>query len=454
MKSGSGEMQRPKFFINLFKPGTVISAMGKNERGQVGVVVAILMVSLFVAVIILVQVYYVPNWMKDREAEHMDTVANQFSQIKASIDIETMAQRDISLINSVTLGSKELPFFVSARAFGSLNILSTASSNFEVAISGSGLPATSMSENGRTMGNITDVRSLSSFDLELDGSQAAGNYFNASMGSAYVNVTVSSHTTGYLQLNLRAGNISQTAVYDQPIAWIPDTSEYTVNLLSDDYKFSTRILPYLSAPFDIDFNCQGGGAFSARGSQYDGDMEDEDITTPKAMGTIEYSSENAYFVDQTYIYEGGAVILNQSQGQAVISAPSLSIQNVTEGGNPVHVCSLTLVDVYGLTGKTSVSGYGTYSIKTNYSSMQEDSAIASTLTINITTNYVTAWERYMETMLNRSGITNFTVEGNRSQNYVAITLTGPGPQTDDSYDIKLTVTKVTITAQVGPGWVS
>ncbi|MGC9307867.1 MAG: hypothetical protein ACP5FL_03725, partial [Thermoplasmatota archaeon] len=114
------------------------------------------------------------------------------------------------------------------------------------------------------------------------------------------------------------------------------------------------------------------------GSQYSDSIDAETMS----MGTIEYSSENAYFVDQTYIYEGGAVILNQSQGQAVISAPSLSIQNVTESGNPVHVCSLTLVDVYGLTGKTSVSGYGTYSIKTNYSSMQEDSANSSTLTIN------------------------------------------------------------------------
>ncbi|MGC9308175.1 MAG: DUF7289 family protein, partial [Thermoplasmatota archaeon] len=376
--------------------------MGKNERGQVGVVVAILMVSLFVAVIILVQVYYVPNWMKDREAEHMDTVANQFSQIKASIDIETMAQRDISLINSVTLGSKELPFFVSARAFGSLNILSDESSNFRVNIEGTGRPQTSnLPEQGWTVGDLPYVRSLSSFDLELDGSQAVGNYFNASMENAYINVTVSGPPNGFLPLNLRAGNVSQTAVYDQPIAWIPGTSEYTINLLSEDYKFSTRILPYISTPFNISFKCSSGGSFAVRGSRYHPHM---DIDSTTEMGTIEYSSENAYFVDQVYVYEGGAVVLNQSQGQAVISAPAFSMQNVTVGDESMHVYSLNLVDVFGLTGKTSVSGYGTYSIKTNYSSMDETEYIANNIYINITTEHALAWQRYMNNTLSRLGL--------------------------------------------------
>jgi len=438
------------FFINLFKPGTVISPMGKNERGQVGVVVAILMVSLFVAVIVLVQVYYVPNWMKDREAEHMDTVANQFSQIKTSIDIETMAQRDVSLINSITLGSKEMPFFVSARAFGSLNILSTANSDFQVAVSGTGLPANSMSDVEKTDGNLTQVHVLTAFDLELTGSQLShGSYFNATTGDAWLNVSISSFSTDFWQVRLRVANMSAPPVYDQPIAWIPKNASYAVNLLDDGYRFSTRIKPYLTAPFDISFDCTAGGTFVVSGSRY---SSGSSIASTIRMGTIRYSSENAYFVDQTYVYEGGAVILNQSQGQAVISAPGITANNVTGPGGARHICDLTVVDVSGAAGKDSVSGYGTYSIRTNYSSMQEDASIASSITITITTNYVMAWERYMESMLNRSGITNYVVDGNRSENRVTVTLNGP--QADDTYDIRFTVTRIHIKAQVGPGWVS
>lgn len=424
--------------------------MGKNERGQVGVVVAILMVSLFVAVVVLVQVYYVPSWMEDREAGHMDTVANQFSQIKASIDIETMAQRDMSLINSITLGSKELPFFVSARAFGSLNLLSTANSNFQVALSGTGLPTRNISDVEKTAGNLSNVRSLSSCDLDLDGSQLTdGSHFNASAGTSSLNVTVSSFNSAFWQVDLRVANASQSPVYDRPIAWIPKNASYTVNLLDDGYKFSTRILPYLATPFDMSFTCSDGGTFVISGGQY---APSGSISTTIRMGTIEYTSENAYFVDQTYVYEGGAVILSQSQGQAVISAPSFSIQNVTRGGETMHLCSLDLVDVTGRVGKTSVSGYGTYSIKTNYSSMQEHAYIARNITVTIATNHAAAWYRYLNNTLSRSGFgpSSFTITNATN----TVTLTLLGPSTGSSYDIKLTTTRINIMAQVGPGWVS
>ncbi len=430
--------------------------MGKNERGQVGVVVAILMVSLFVAVIVLVQVYYVPNWMRDREATHMDTVANQFSQIKASIDIEAMAQRDMSLINSITLGSKELPFFVSARAFGSLNVLSTANSDFAVGISGSGLPATSMSRDVTANQTIQHVRSLSSFDLQLDmANMSDGERFNATAGGATLSVLVTG-TNGYWQIDLTVSNASEPAVYDQSIAWIPQgvtAGTYSVNLLSDDYKFSTHVLPYISSPYNMSFTFDpstAAGTFAVSGSRYAGDMTG--IMQPDSMGTIEYTSENAYFVDQTYVYEGGAVVLSQSAGQAVISAPGITASNVTGPNGARHVYDLTVVDVAGAAGKNSVSGYGTYSIKTNYSSTRADAAIASNLTVTINTNYPAAWARYMEGMLNRSGITNFEVEGNQSESRVTVTL--HGPQTNGSYDIKLTVRKINIRAQVGPGWIS
>ena len=450
--------------------------MGKNERGQVGVVVAILMVSLFVAVIVLVQVYYVPNWMKDREADHMDTVANQFSQIKASIDIETMAQRDISLINSITLGSKELPFFVSARAFGSLNILSDANSDFQVSIEGDGLPSASIPEILRTSASydLDNVRTIRSFDLQLDGSQTDDDYFNASLGAAYVNITVSySENDDFLQLHLRVGNTSEQVVYNQPIAWILNGSEYTVNLLDEGYKFSTLILPNLLTPFNMSFNCTDGGGFILSGSHYNGSI---DIQT-MSIGTIEYSSENAYFVDQTYVYEGGAVILNQSQGKAIISPPALSIENISVGDSYMHVLDFGLVDVIGLAGKTSVSGYGTYSIRTNYSSMEENEYLFSNLTIRKTSDHAPAWYRFLNNTLVNSDInpstTDYITEQDSenvtmymysqggallaslslSGNEVSLVLAGPYSN-ENSYDVKLSTSYTDIFAQVGPGWVS
>ena len=69
-----------------------------NNKGQVGIVVAILVISLMVAVLVIIQTYYVPQWMKEREAEHMDVVANQFASLKYSMDLQAMEKSSTPLI--------------------------------------------------------------------------------------------------------------------------------------------------------------------------------------------------------------------------------------------------------------------------------------------------------------------------------------------------------------------
>jgi hypothetical protein len=58
----------------------------KSDNGVVGIVVAVLMIGLIVAVVSLIQAVYVPKWMEEREAEHMDLVVTQFAQLKSAID--------------------------------------------------------------------------------------------------------------------------------------------------------------------------------------------------------------------------------------------------------------------------------------------------------------------------------------------------------------------------------
>lgn len=95
-----------------------------SDDAVVGIVVTILVIGLILAVVSILQTVYVPNWMEQREAEHMDEVLDQFAQLKLAIDtLSVTQQRGVPITTSVTLGSKELPFLMSNRAFGSLNIL-------------------------------------------------------------------------------------------------------------------------------------------------------------------------------------------------------------------------------------------------------------------------------------------------------------------------------------------
>jgi len=95
----------------------------ESEEGVAGVVVAMLMIGLVISAFGFVQAFYVPQWMEQKEAEHMDTVLNQFSQLKFSIDTLSVISKKYSAISSpMTLGSKEMPFLSSIRAYGSLEV--------------------------------------------------------------------------------------------------------------------------------------------------------------------------------------------------------------------------------------------------------------------------------------------------------------------------------------------
>jgi hypothetical protein len=62
--------------------------------------------------------------MEEKEAEHMDTVLNQFSQLKFAIDSQSASnQTNTPIATSITLGSKELPYLMSMRSYGRLEII-------------------------------------------------------------------------------------------------------------------------------------------------------------------------------------------------------------------------------------------------------------------------------------------------------------------------------------------
>jgi len=98
-----------------------------SNDGVVGIVVAVLLIGLLVSVVSLIQYQYVPKWMEEKEAEHMNDVLTQFSQLKFAIDTQSASnQTDTPIATSITLGSKELPYLMSMRSYGRLEIISGA----------------------------------------------------------------------------------------------------------------------------------------------------------------------------------------------------------------------------------------------------------------------------------------------------------------------------------------
>jgi len=198
--------------------------MKNSDDAVVGIVATFLIVGLIVTVISMIQAVYVPEWMEQTEADHMEVVADQFSQLKFAIDTQSaIKEPDTPISTSITLGNKELPFLTSSRAYGSLDILS-------------------------------------------DECMVTINYSNVTKSGSY------------------------------------------------------------------------------------------------PLGIIKYSSANAYFLNQAYICEAGAVILSQSQGNTMSIKPAFSVSY----GADINI-SFTIINISTIGEKRSIGGYGTYPIQTEFS---------------------------------------------------------------------------------------
>jgi len=225
-----------------------------SDNAVAGVVVAVLLIGLFVSALAVVQSSFVPNWMEQKEAEHMDTVENQFTQLKYAIDTLTVSENKYGLISSpITLGSKEMPYFSSARSYGNLNIL-------------------------------------------------------------------------------------------------PDACNIT----------------------------------------FENDETEENIS----LGSIRYESTNQYFLDQTYIYENGALILSQDKGSSLKVEPSFIVVSENE-------LVFNLVKIKVIVDKVSISGYGTCPIQTKFIN-KEQVEIDTIQNMTIFTDYIKPWKTFFNDTLPHS----------------------------------------------------
>ena len=279
--------------------------INNKDDAVVGIVVAVLLVGLILAVVAVLQTVFVPSWMEQMEAEHMDKVADQFALLKFAVDTQTATEKNIPITTSITLGNKELPFLSSSRSFGFLRIAS---------------------------------------------------------------------------------------------------DECTINITNTTESF---------------------------------------VISP---GIIKYSSENAYFLDQSYTYEAGAIISSQSEGNVMFIRPSFFV-DYDKILDEVNI-SFTLSNIKGTEGKKSVSGYGTYPIQTNFS-RSNITNIPDIQKITITTAYPNAWYIFINSTLIKKDveyITDFLITSTNDSITVDFTL-GTSPKVDIYLEV------VDIFAQIAPGWI-
>jgi hypothetical protein len=155
------------------------------------------------------------------------------------------------------------------------------------------------------------------------------------------------------------------------------------------------------------------------------------------LTAIKYEASNVYFVPQTYILEGGGIIVKQPQGTPVMRAdPSIRITNNSDN----ITIDFDIPIFKAVPGKNMTSGVGKCFIRTNYSKETEHYNKAPVNTINISTQYPTAWYELFYSHLGEN--VNYAI----GKSYVRI-------EKSDERPIILTLSSYDIYVQIGIGWI-
>jgi hypothetical protein len=125
------------------------STRGMHSSAVAGVIEALLLVALVSIVISMIQLVYVPQMMQQKEADHMDAVFNQFSEMKSMVDMQAISRSTSPISSMLTLGSPKMPYFLTVPALGKVSY-STVSTSYVMVFP----PPGSFPPNGVTLSSV------------------------------------------------------------------------------------------------------------------------------------------------------------------------------------------------------------------------------------------------------------------------------------------------------------
>ncbi len=170
-------------------------------------------------------------------------------------------------------------------------------------------------------------------------------------------------------------------------------------------------------------------------------------------GTVSYASQNRYYVDQNFIYEGGALILSQGERSSMMLYPSIRFSRspANEYDVSIHVVEIAK-SVYAppdvISSNTGCSLRLTGNeFRSLYDSDKDSSGNISSFTLTVNTDYPDAWSLYLNETIADARITDDTTITKNENN---VSLTFPSGSGGNDLD-RLYVSKTRIKVEPGIG---
>jgi hypothetical protein len=422
-----------------------------------------MLVSLIAVVFSVISLEYVPAWTKDAEAEHMELASNQFSELAHTINSQVAFRANESISSPIQLGSKVL--FAAAPSSGSLEIVPN---KFGVALNSSSILGTTPVNRTRSIPPAgaaeASIASVSYFMLNVSAQLTNGrtatvhltvNDPDGKAGEVFLNITLWKNQQGATVANLCVIDRNKSKIFNQIVGDGLDSltskgvvTNYRTNLLNPDFRF-TEVLASTAAPYDMSLTLSVNGGSTAA-ANYDIIYEkyaESNLERTYECDTLSYSSDNSYFVNQDYAYDGSGVIVSQSiaggNGSMFFQQPSVSIEKT---GNTARM-NFLIVNII-TEGTNQASGNGVSSVKTRYVSSEATAFETHELNMTISTKYVNAWMEFFDRSFADAGFasgTDYTI----SQAGDSITINFKGKINGTERDIYFYLNYAVVSADIG-----
>ncbi len=166
-------------------------------------------------------------------------------------------------------------------------------------------------------------------------------------------------------------------------------------------------------------------------------------------GTVTYRSNNRYYVDQTYSYENGALILAQNKKSIIKLYPSFRVSRVTPGNYSI---SINAVEVRGPASTLSLNSEGSIHLQDFTFISLHDSDNYGNVTSFMSTIYTEhpeAWELYLNETMTEKGLEkdkDYTLEPIENGLYFSFPMEG-----STNHLKRLYISKTVVNAKLGIG---
>jgi hypothetical protein len=160
------------------------------------------------------------------------------------------------------------------------------------------------------------------------------------------------------------------------------------------------------------------------------------------LGTVSYISDNHYFIDQKYAYEGGALILAQDSFSLMRLGPQMDIRRTQNSSN--ITVEFNVIELNGPKKAISSNSIEEVNFRTNGSdSLYWDGVMFTDMTMTIQTSYPASWESYFEALADDAGIDSAEYSVSSNDTAVVFFLEGSSGE-----DIMINVTKTFFDARL------